>query len=143
MAATSPALTGSESAKRGREFRKTRNSLRIVGHQWICEFRHTYGGLIPAGNVRGRPTPVRGIRECDHMGMTSQVVDELDRDDREYDQLLNTLTQVSARLDVLQTAVGELCQLCEKDDVHGEQVLELLQKHGAVSKAAHARFHAA
>lgn len=77
------------------------------------------------------------------MGMTSQVVAELDRDDREYDQLLNTLTQVSARLDVLQTAVGELCQLCEKDDVHGEQVLELLHKHGAVSNAAHAQFHAA
>jgi hypothetical protein len=77
------------------------------------------------------------------MGMTSQVVAELDRDDREYDQLLNTLTQVSTRLDVLQTAVSELCQLCEKDDVHREQVLELLKRHGALSKAGHARSHAA
>jgi hypothetical protein len=77
------------------------------------------------------------------MGMTSQVVAELDRDDREYDQLLATLTQVSERLDVLQTAVGELCRLCEKDDVHREQVLELLQRHGAVSKAADLRSHAA
>ncbi len=77
------------------------------------------------------------------MGMASQIVAEIDRDDSEYDQLLVTLTQVSTRLDVLQTAVSELCRLCEKDDVHREQVLELLEKHGAVSKAADLRFHAA
>jgi hypothetical protein len=77
------------------------------------------------------------------MGMTSLVVAEIDRDDSEYDQLLTTLTQVSTRLDVLQTAVSELCRLCEKDEVHGEQVLELLERHGALNKDAHARFHAA
>jgi hypothetical protein len=75
------------------------------------------------------------------MGMISFAVDEMG--EQEYDEFLTTLTQVSKRLDVLQTAVSELCQLCEKGDVHREQVLELLERHGAVSKAAHARYHAA
>ena len=75
------------------------------------------------------------------MGMITFAVDEMG--EQEYDEFLFTLTQVTERLDVFQTAVSELCQLCEKGDVHGEQVLELLEKHGALSKAAHARSHAA
>ncbi len=75
------------------------------------------------------------------MGMISFAVDEMG--DQEYDEFLFTLTQVSERLDALQTAVSELCRLCEKGDVHREQVLELLEKHGALSKAAHARSRAA
>ncbi len=71
------------------------------------------------------------------MGITSSVVAELDRDDRDYDDWLAMLTQASARLDVLQTAVTELCRLCENEDAHREQVLELLERHGALSKAAH------
>ena len=71
------------------------------------------------------------------MVMTSFAVAQLDRDDHEYDDWLSVLTQASARLDVLQTAVTELCRLCENEDAHREQVLELLERHGAISKAAH------
>ena len=48
------------------------------------------------------------------MGMTSFAVAEMRSDDRDYDNWLATLTQASARLDILQTVVTELCQLCEK-----------------------------
>jgi hypothetical protein len=62
------------------------------------------------------------------MGMTSSVVAELDRDDRDYDDWVAVLTQASARLDVLEMAVTELCRLCQREDVHREKVLELLER---------------
>lgn len=78
------------------------------------------------------------------MVKTSFVVAELDRDEHEYDNWATALTQASTRLDALQTAVAELCRLCEQaEDVHKDQVLEVLEKHGAITKAAHARHHAA
>ena len=71
------------------------------------------------------------------MGMTSFAVAEMGPDERDYDNWLTTLTQASARLDRLQTVVTELCQLCEKDDVvQSRQVLEVLEKHGALTKPA-------
>ncbi len=70
------------------------------------------------------------------MGITSSVVAELDRDDRDYDDWVAVLTQASGRLDVLEMAVTELCRLYKNEDVHREQVLELLERHGAVSKSA-------
>jgi hypothetical protein len=37
----------------------------------------------------------------------------------------------------LQTVVTELCQLCENEDVvQSQQVLAVLERHGAISKAA-------
>jgi hypothetical protein len=69
------------------------------------------------------------------MGMASFAVAELASDERDYDNWLSTLTQASARLDQLQGVVGELCQLCEKDDVvQSRQVLEVLKRHGAITK---------
>jgi hypothetical protein len=69
------------------------------------------------------------------MGMTSFAVAEMVPDERDYDNWLTTLTQASARLDHLQTVVTELCQLCEKEDVvQSRQVLEVLEKHGALTK---------
>jgi hypothetical protein len=71
------------------------------------------------------------------MGMTSFAVAEIRSDDLDYDNWLATLTQASARLDVLQTVVTELCQLCEKEDVvQSQQVLAVFERHGAISKAA-------
>lgn len=43
------------------------------------------------------------------MGMASFA--DMGYDDRDYDNWLTTLTEASARLDVLQTAVTELCRL--------------------------------
>jgi hypothetical protein len=78
------------------------------------------------------------------MVRTSFAVAELDRDEHEYDNWATALTQASTRLDALQTAVTELCRLCEQaEDVHSEQVFQVLEKHGAISKAARARYHAA
>ena len=64
-------------------------------------------------------------------------------DDRDYENWLITLTEASASLDALQTAVTELCRLCASQDVHSEQVLEVLERHGAISQAAHVRFSSA
>ena len=78
------------------------------------------------------------------MGMTSFAVAEMGPDERDYDNWLTTLTQASARLDLLQTVVNELCQLCEKEDVvRSRQVLEVLERHGAITKAADADSDAA
>jgi hypothetical protein len=68
------------------------------------------------------------------MSMTSFAVAEIGTDERDYDNWLATLTQASVRLDVLQTVVTELRRLCEKEDiVQSRQVMEVLEKHGAVS----------
>jgi len=52
-------------------------------------------------------------------------------DDREYDRWLDVLTEMSARLDVLQAAVTELRHRCESEYMHSEHVLEVLNRHGA------------
>ena len=71
------------------------------------------------------------------MGMASFAVAEMGPDERDYDNWLTTLTQASVRLDVLQTVVTELCQLCEKEHVvQSRQVLEVLERHGAITNAA-------
>jgi hypothetical protein len=49
----------------------------------------------------------------------------------DYDKWLNLLTEMSVRLDVLQTAVTELRRRCESEHMHSEHVLEVLNKHGA------------
>jgi len=73
------------------------------------------------------------------MGMTSFAVAAMRPDDRDYDNWLTTLTQASVRLDHLQTVVTELCQLCQKNDVvRTREVMEVLEKHGALTKSAHA-----
>jgi hypothetical protein len=73
------------------------------------------------------------------MGMTSLAVAEIRSDDLDYDNWLATLTQASVRLDDLQSVVTELCELCQKEDVvQSRQVLEVLEKHGALAKSGHA-----
>jgi phage terminase Nu1 subunit (DNA packaging protein) len=73
------------------------------------------------------------------MGMTSFAVAEMGSDERDYDNWLTTLTQASVRLDHLQAVVTELCRLCEKGDVvRSREVMEVLEKHGALAKSAHA-----
>ena len=68
------------------------------------------------------------------MSMTSFAVAEIGTDERDYDNWLATLTQASVRLDVLQTVVTELRRLCEPEDiVQSRQLMEVLEKHGAVS----------
>ena len=68
------------------------------------------------------------------MSMTSFAMAEIGSDERDYDNWLATLTQASARLDVLQTVVTELRRLCEREEVvRSRQVMEVLQKHGAIT----------
>ena len=68
------------------------------------------------------------------MSMTSFAVAEIGSDERDYDNWLATLTQASARLDVLQTVVTELRRLCEQQEVvESRQVMEVLQRHGAIT----------
>ena len=65
---------------------------------------------------------------------TSFAVAEIRHDEQDYDTWLATLTQASARLDVLQTVFNELRRLCEREDVvQSRQVVEVLQRHGAVT----------
>jgi len=54
--------------------------------------------------------------------------------DREYDVLIDTLAETSDRFWELQKAISELrdlCESCESEDVHCEEVLEVLERHGA------------
>ena len=67
------------------------------------------------------------------MSITSFSVAEIAHDESDYDNWLGTLTQASERLDVLQTVVDELRQLCEHDDVvQSRKVIEVLEKHRAI-----------
>jgi hypothetical protein len=53
---------------------------------------------------------------------------------REYDVLIDTLAEASDRFWELRKAVFELrdlCESCESEDVHSEEVLEVLERHGA------------
>jgi intergrase/recombinase len=72
------------------------------------------------------------------VGCVAFAVAEMDVDDRDYDSWLVTLIQASERLDALEAAVTELSQVCQSEDVRSEQVLEMLEKHGALSKGTHA-----
>jgi hypothetical protein len=73
------------------------------------------------------------------MGMTSFAVAEMGTDEHDYDNWLTTLTQASVRLDHLQAVVTELCQLCQQDDVvRSREVMEVLERHGALTKPADA-----
>jgi len=68
------------------------------------------------------------------MSMTSFAVAEIGTDERDHENWLVTLTQASARLDVLQTVVTELRRLCEREDViESRQVMEVIEKHGAIN----------
>jgi hypothetical protein len=67
------------------------------------------------------------------MSMASFAVAEIGYDERDYDAWLATLTQASQRLDVLQTVVNELRQLCQHEDVvHSREVIDVLEKHRAI-----------
>jgi hypothetical protein len=67
------------------------------------------------------------------MSITSFSVAEIAHDERDYDNWLATLTQASQRLDVLQTVVNELRELCEQESVvQSREVIEVLEKHGAI-----------
>jgi hypothetical protein len=71
------------------------------------------------------------------MSMTSYAVAEIaTTDERDYDNWLATLTQATERLDQLQSVVAELHQLCgQADAVESRQVMKVLEKHGAITKA--------
>jgi hypothetical protein len=58
------------------------------------------------------------------------AVADMDRDDRSYHRWLDTISEASARLEVLQTAVTEVRCLCERGCVSSEQILEVLQRQG-------------
>ena len=61
-------------------------------------------------------------------------VEEIKYDERDYDSWLVTLTEASTRLDVLQTVVDELRQLCAgREVVASRQVLDVLDTHGVTT----------
>ena len=96
-------------------------------------------GLITGHNKRGCAESVSTWNWRGVMTMGTASFADMGYDDRDYDNWLTTLTEASARLDVLQTAVTELCRLCASQDVHSDQVLDVLEKHGAITKAVRAR----
>lgn len=65
-------------------------------------------------------------REENTMGTVFAVSDI----DPKYDAWLDLITEASARLDDLQTAVTEVRHLCESGDVSSEQILEVLERQG-------------
>ena len=49
-------------------------------------------------------------------------------DDRDYDRWLDTITEASARADILQTAVTEIRYLCKSGGASVEQILKVLNR---------------
>lgn len=58
------------------------------------------------------------------------AVAALGRGDHGYDGWVTALTEASARLDALQTAVTEVRNLCERGDVDAAQILKALTRLG-------------
>ena len=48
----------------------------------------------------------------------------------DYDKWINALTEASARLDALQTAVTQVRHLCEGAGVSNEEILAVLKRQG-------------
>ena len=76
------------------------------------------------------------------MGMAYALADTVGNDsqydtlihtvaDSEQDAWILTLAEAGTRFGNLQRAVFELRHLCESEDVRSEQVLEVLERHGA------------
>lgn len=63
------------------------------------------------------------------MGMAFAVA-EISHDDHDYDNWLSALSEASARLDALQTAVTEVRHLCERGNVDTAQILKALARQG-------------
>jgi hypothetical protein len=53
---------------------------------------------------------------------------ESEVDDRDYDRWLDAITEASARLDALQTAVTDVRYLCETRGASTEQILKVLDR---------------
>ena len=93
-------------------------------------FRRQMNGQTPLVNEGWVRRAISISRSVITMRMVSFATD-IFREDRDYDNWIETLTEASTRLDALQAAVTELRHLCESEDVHSEQVLEVLASHGA------------
>jgi hypothetical protein len=55
---------------------------------------------------------------------------ESEIDDRDYDTWLEFITEASARLDALQSAVKDVRCLCEADGASTDEVLKVLDRLG-------------
>ena len=55
--------------------------------------------------------------------------DELGCFNHDYDGWMTTLSEASARLDALETAVSEIRYLCESGRVDPKQILKALDRH--------------
>jgi hypothetical protein len=53
---------------------------------------------------------------------------ESEIDDRDYDRWLDCITEASARLDALQTAVTDVRCLCENEVASTDQILKVLDR---------------
>jgi hypothetical protein len=89
---------------------------------WWC----SAGVLVKQSRV---PALAHLIRKVIMMSIDFAVAD-MGCDDRDYDSWLDTLTEASARLDVLQTAVTEVRYLCESGGASSEQILKVLNRRG-------------
>jgi hypothetical protein len=68
------------------------------------------------------------LRKVIMMGISAPP--EFVRSDRLYDRWLDTLTEASARLDALQTALTEVRYLCRSKTVDSGQILKVLDWYG-------------
>lgn len=91
----------------------------------------------------GAASAYRKLRSVITLGMFSFGMAEMTCDDRDYDTWAATLAQASDRLDVLETAVAEIRRLCQSGETCSAQILEVLEKLGAISTTARGRFVAA
>ena len=88
-------------------------------------------GLTGSQQMRVRCIPPHR-KWGNHMATLTAI--EITKDEREYDIWLATLTQASERLDVLQTVVNELRDLCNHENVvESHAVIEVLERHGAIA----------
>ena len=94
----------------------------------ILRFRRLMNGLTIAHSEQWLRRADTQVREGIMRGSIDFAESEID--DHDYDRWLDTITEASARLDALQSAVTDLRCLCENEGASTDQILKVLDRLG-------------
>ena len=107
-------------------FRFRRLMFSQAPKEWFKPMLVRKRGYVRAHLDNGKRDP----RYCMDYSLAADMV----AGDAEYNILIDTLAEASARFEELQEAVFELrhlCESCKSGDMHTKQILEVLKRHGA------------
>jgi hypothetical protein len=67
--------------------------------------------------------------------MSTAFVLDMGYDDRDYESLLDIITDASVRLDALQSTLSEVRHLCQSGNISSDQILKVLDRQGVYNSS--------